>query len=68
MRWQDPKKGNVKIKKKFAFLPINLNGENRWLEWVKSKYIYNEGAIFREQRTGKYYRYNGWIAEEFVDE
>lgn len=51
MRWQNPKHGDVRIKKKFALLPIEINGENRWLEWVKIKYIYHNGTIFREKKA-----------------
>ena len=68
MRWQNHKHGDVRIKKKFAFLPIEINGENRWLEWVKIKYIYHNGTIFREKRGYGFYHYYGWRAEEFVDE
>lgn len=68
MRWQNPKHGDVRIKKKFALLPIEINGENRWLEWVKIKYVYHYGTVFREKRDHGYYRYYGWRAEEFIDE
>lgn len=40
MRWIKPKDGDVKIKRKFAILPISTNDEIRWLEWVTIKYVY----------------------------
>ena len=40
MRWIEPKDGDIKIKKKFAILPIAINNETRWLEWVTVKYQY----------------------------
>ena len=68
MRWQEPKHGDVKIKKKFALFPIEINGENRWLEWVTIKYVYHDGTMFRTPRTYQHYRYYGWLKEEFIDE
>lgn len=52
MRWKVPKYGDTKTKKKFALLPINLNSEVRWLEFVTIKYCYG---------------FCSWIPEKFVD-
>ena len=51
MRWYKPEMGEVRIIKKFAILPITINGETRWLEWVK---IRQKFAI------------TIWINDEFV--
>lgn len=67
MRWQEPKDGDVKIKKKFALFPIEINGENRWFEWVTVKYVYHNGTMFVDQYH-RVYHYYGWRAEEFIDE
>ena len=49
MRWF---KGNSRIKKKFAILPIRINSEVRWLEIV---YVY--------QKKNRYNSwYNAWFA------
>ena len=58
MRWIEPKNGDIKIKKKFAILPIAIKGEARWLEWVTVKYRY----WISEYGTG-----SGWFPEEFID-
>ena len=66
MRWKEPKHGDVKIKKKFAFLPIEINGETRWFEWVTIKYVYHNGTTFSD-RYYRTYSYYGWRAEKFID-
>jgi hypothetical protein len=41
MRFNTKKQDEVIIERKwFAFLPININGETRWLEFVKVKGFY----------------------------
>ena len=52
MRWNKPNPYDVKIKKQFAFLPIEVNNEVRWLEFVKIKYVYGRAK---------------WHATKFVD-
>ena len=52
MRWEVPKYGDTKIKKKFALLPINLKGEVRWLEFVKIEY---------------WRGFSSWIPNKFID-
>ena len=39
MRWFKKKKGDVRIKEKFLFLPCRIGNEVRWLERAK---IYQE--------------------------
>lgn len=52
MRWYAPKRGDVRVIKKFAIFPITINGETRWLEWVRIRQTF---AI------------TIWIDEGFVD-
>lgn len=58
MRWTKTSYGDVKIKKKFAILPITIGDEVRWLEWVTVKYVYtwNKDNIV------------GWWPREFIEE
>lgn len=45
MRFKSNKKSGIIITKKwFAFLPVYINGETRWLEFVKVRgyYLHNE--------------------------
>jgi hypothetical protein len=57
MKWTKIKIGDQKIKRKFAILPIKVNDEVRWLEWVTVKYTYydNKDCVI------------GWWATEFID-
>ena len=52
MRWRVPIRGDDRIVKRFAFLPITLYGEVRWLEIVYLKQAYSPIA--------------GWIDIDFV--
>ena len=55
MRWTKPSDGDIKVKRKFALLPICLNKEVRWLEWVTIEYVYNEWD-------------NDWYMVRFIDD
>ena len=57
MRWTKTQYGDVKIKKKFAILPISINNEVRWLEWVTVKYEYYSDMN----------HLLGWWKTEFID-
>jgi hypothetical protein len=59
MRFNSNKKDTVIIERKwFAFLPVYINGETRWLEFVKVRgYYYLNGF------NDKWY----WISMDFVD-
>lgn len=57
MKWKGRKSDETIIRKTFAFFPINLNGEVRWLEFVKIKGYWWKGA------SGFWW----WEAQEFVD-
>lgn len=67
MRWNKPEDGEVKIKRKFAMLPIRIDDEIRWLEWVTVKYVYYNGTLCRDYTTNQFYRVYGWVEKEFVD-
>jgi hypothetical protein len=67
MRWTKPKNREEKIKRKFAILPIRIDDETRWLEWVTIKYVYYDNKLCRND-YGSFYFLNGWIKEEFVDD
>jgi hypothetical protein len=67
MRWQKPKDGDIKIKKKFALFPITIKKETRWLEWVTIKYIYNDVFIEKKDHYTAYYYRDSWIPIEFVN-
>ena len=66
MRWIEPKDGDIKIKKKFAILPIKINGETRWFEWVTVKYQYYEKVAVWS--NGRCRFVTGWLPEEFIDD
>ncbi len=59
MRFNSKKKDTVIIERKwFAFFPVFINGETRWLEFVKVRgYYYLNGF------NDKWY----WISMDFVD-
>lgn len=66
MRWKSggglvpPKYGQTRIIKKFAWKPIEANGEYRWLEFVSIKQMYvSDGFPFHLSEF--------WIDVEFVN-
>lgn len=59
MRWKEKfGEGEVHTIRKFAFFPIRIKDETRWLEFVKIKAYYWRGKI-----SGSKY----WEYLEFVD-
>lgn len=68
MRWTEPEDREEKIERKFAILPVKIDGETRWLEWVTIKYVYHNGTLRRDWNTNQFYHIYGWIKEEFVDD
>jgi hypothetical protein len=59
MRFNSKKKDSVIIERKwFAFFPITINGETRWLEIVKVRGYYWLGLS-----SGNWY----WHSLDFVD-
>lgn len=67
MRWNTPKDGDIKIKRKFALFPIEINNEVRWLEFVNIQYMYREKVYIQYKNDIKGYIYTGWTLEAFVD-
>jgi len=65
MRWYKPVNGDTIIKKKFAILPIEINNEVRWLEWVTVKYEFINNQVIKYK--GEWCRVTGWIMTEFID-
>lgn len=43
MRFNNPKVGDYRIKRKFLLLPKSLTEETRWLEWADIVQIYVRG-------------------------
>jgi len=59
MRFNSKKKDRAIIERKwFAFLPVFINGETRWLEYVKVR-----GYYYLNVFNDKWY----WISTDFVD-
>lgn len=67
MRWYRPNGGDIKTKRKFALLPIEINGETRWFEFVTIQYKFSDGDIHTDPVTHKAYRYYGWMKDKFID-
>lgn len=66
MRWykNKPNIDYIKIKRKFLFLPIEINGETRWLEFASIKYKY----MWRKTKTfDGDYMLKMWCPIEFID-
>lgn len=68
MRWTMPNSGDIKIKRKFALLPIEIDKEVRWLEWVTIQYKFSDGEIQFDPNTHLPHRSYGWSIEKFIDE
>ena len=66
MRWNKPKDGDVKFKRRFALFPITVNKQTRWLELVTIKSVYYED-LWLTDRNHNIIHYWGWRDEEFVD-
>jgi hypothetical protein len=43
MRWLSPNKMDRRVIKRFLILPTKINGEWRWLEYVRILQIYGAG-------------------------
>lgn len=67
MRWTEPKDREEKIERKFAILPVKIDGETRWLEWVTIKYVYYSHKLCRGDYDSFYFLH-GWNKEEFIDD
>ena len=60
MRWQQPKFRDVRVIAKFAFLPVTIGHETRWLETVYIKQTFIEHLT----STGGYWRNSEFITKE----
>lgn len=60
MRWFKPRGGEEKIVKKFAFFPITIHDETRWLETVTIKYRYYTASSYLWDK-------GCWLPVKFVD-
>lgn len=50
MRFNNPKVGDYRIKRKFLLLPKSLTEETRWLEWADIVQIYVRGERMHGSR------------------
>lgn len=57
MRWKNKQNGDIRIKEKFILFPITLDGETRWLEWVK----------LEEKYSFCPYTMNEWVPIRFIN-
>lgn len=57
MRWKYPTYGARRIVEKYAFLPIKVGAETRWLERV----------VLRQQWVAKPFGGIGWVNNRFMD-
>lgn len=57
MRWMQPKPpkhGNIRFIKRFLWLPLTIQRETRWLEFVKIRQRYNDGVAGGRGYYGKH--------------
>ena len=67
MRWfnePDPKRGDRKVERHFAFLPITIGLETRWLEFVSVVYEYQPKYVY----IGGYIGITSWKKIRFFVE
>jgi len=62
MRWEEPKQGEMRIRRKFLFRKRTLNGENRWLEFADIKELFVWDPLL-----GGEWREVGFADEDIVD-
>ena len=43
MRFNNPKVGDYRVKRKFLLFPKNIDGDIRWLEWADVVQVYVRG-------------------------
>ena len=64
MRWiaeSEPKEGDIRVVKKFAFLPIRIGRDVRWLESCKIEMIYKFCYYMDDY-------YWAWVYKRFIDD
>ena len=60
---KEPNTGDVRVKKGFLFLPVNINDEWRWLTFTERLQVYSSGGT----QTGYDYSWGGWKDVEWRD-
>ena len=65
MRWRrkEPNVGDVRERKYFAWLPININGDVRWLETV---HVMEERMTLADLGEFPAQPYDAWVAIRFA--
>lgn len=61
MKWKDIKLGDKRIKKRWAWFPVYIYGETRWMEYVETEQEYREAYDYE---IGKYRR---WVDIKFLN-
>lgn len=70
MRWKivpEPKVGDRRIVSYFAWLPVGIGGEVRWLERVTIEQIYRREVRIDDQGYGYVFECGGWVNLDFMD-
>lgn len=65
MRWLSPEDGMTRIIKRFAIFPIEVNRENRWLEWCYVKQEYYQPRLIT---MDGYWKSIKFVTEEDYDQ
>lgn len=60
---KEPNAGDVRVKKGFLFLPVNIHGERRWLRHAERLQVYSAAG----SQTGYDYSFGGWRDVEWND-
>lgn len=66
MRWEkcNPKINDIRIERKFLFLPMRIDDECRWLEFARIEYKF---LNVESRYVGGSYYSNEWVKIKFVD-
>lgn len=71
MRWMKepaPVEGNLRVIEFFAWLPVTMGLETRWLEWVIVQQQYSEVKVFNSDIYDMWERsYFKWIDLRFIE-
>ncbi len=60
MRWVRPEHGDIRVRRMFAFFPMTIGRETRWLEWVRCKERYEESY----DSGWRVWRVLAWVDDE----
>jgi hypothetical protein len=50
MKWQLPEQGNIRVRKKFAYLPVKIDNYIIWFEHYYSHQIYIFGRWYVQRK------------------